>query len=284
LPFSLLYVPKGPILDQDDAPAWQAVLDHLQRLTHSQGTIFIKIDPDVAIDRGAVVDRLLERRWRPSAEQIQFRNTMVLDLRAGEDALLSAMKSKWRYNVRLAGRRGVTTQQGTLDDLPLLYDMYRETALRDNFVIRPFEYYQDAWGGFIESGLAQPIIARVEDEPVAMVVIFRFGDRAWYMYGASRNLHRDKMPNHLLQWEAMRWAKSVGCTVYDLWGAPDEPDEGDPMWGVYRFKQGFGATLTRHIGAYDYSASPLGYWLYTVAKPRLLRLMRRRYWQRVREF
>jgi lipid II:glycine glycyltransferase (peptidoglycan interpeptide bridge formation enzyme) len=281
LPFSLLYVPKGPILDHDDAPAWQAVLDHLQRLTHKRGTIFIKIDPDVAIDRSAVVDRLLERRWRPSAEQIQFRNTMVLDLREGEDALLAAMKSKWRYNVRLAGRRGVMTQPGTLDDLPLLYDMYRETALRDNFVIRPFEYYQDAWGGFIESGLAQPFIARVEDEPVAMVVVFRFGDRAWYMYGASRNLHRDRMPNHLLQWEAMRWSKSVGCTVYDLWGAPDEPDETDPMWGVYRFKQGFGATLTRHIGAYDYSASQLWYWLYTVAKPRLLRLMRRRYWQRV---
>lgn len=282
LPISLLYVPKGPILDHGDMLAWDAALAHLQHLAHSQGAIFVKIDPDVNVEREAVVDRLLKQSWHPSTEQIQFRNTMLLDLTQNEADLLAGMKSKWRYNVRLAGRRGVTTRPGTKDDLPLLYDMYRETALRDNFIIRPFEYYLDAWGSFIESGSAFPLIAQVEDDPVAMVVIFRFGARAWYMYGASRNRHREKMPNHLLQWEAMRWAKSVDCTVYDLWGAPDEPVESDPMWGVYRFKQGFGATLVRHIGAYDYPTSRLWYWLYTAAIPLLLRLLRRRYWSQAR--
>jgi lipid II:glycine glycyltransferase (peptidoglycan interpeptide bridge formation enzyme) len=89
------------------------------------------------------------------------------------------------------------------------------------------------------------------------------------------------MPSNLLQWEAMRWAKSEDCRVYDLWGAPDEPDESDPMWGVYRFKQGFGAQLVRHIGAYDYASSALLYWMYSVAMPRVLGLMRRRYWGQV---
>jgi lipid II:glycine glycyltransferase (peptidoglycan interpeptide bridge formation enzyme) len=176
----------------------------------------------------------------------------------------------------------VTVRPGTADDLPLLYDMYNETAVRDGFVIRPVAYYQDAWGSFIESGLAQPLIAEVDASAVAMVIVFRFGDRAWYMYGASRDQHREKMPNHLLQWEAMRWAKSVGCAVYDMWGAPDELDENDPIWGVYRFKQGFGAQMVRHIGAYDYPNSRLRYWTYTVAMPRLLSLMRRRFWRHVR--
>jgi lipid II:glycine glycyltransferase (peptidoglycan interpeptide bridge formation enzyme) len=162
----------------------------------------------------------------------------------------------------------------------MLYDMYRETSLRDGFVLRPFQYYRDAWGSFIKSGLAWPLIARVDGDAVAMVIIFRFGDRAWYMYGASLSQHRDKMPNHLLQWEAIRWARSVGCTVYDFWGAPVELAENDPMWGVYRFKQGFGATLVQHIGAYDYVGSRLWYWVYTVVMPRLLNLMRRRYWER----
>jgi peptidoglycan pentaglycine glycine transferase (the first glycine) len=282
LPLGVLYVPKGPIIDHTDAQAWDAILSHLERLARKQRAIFVKIDPDVSIDDTAISNRLSKRSWRPSAEQIQFRNTMILDLTQDEETLLAAMKSKWRYNIRLAGRKGVIAQPGTVDDLPLLYDMYCETALRDDFVIRPFDYYRVAWGSFIESGLAHPLIARVDDDAVAMVILFRFGDRAWYMYGASRNRHREKMPNHLLQWQAICWAKSVGCTVFDLWGAPDEPVESDPMWGVYRFKQGFGATLVQHIGAYDYPTSRLQYWVYTTVMPGLLMLMRRRYWGRVR--
>lgn len=283
LPVGLLYVPKGPILEHGDAEAWEAILSHLESLARDQRAIFVKLDPDVSIEHTPSTERLLRRGWHPSAEQIQFRNTMVMDLTQGEEALLAEMKSKWRYNIRLAGRKEVTARPGTIKDLPLLYDLYRETALRDGFVIRPVAYYRDAWGSFIERGLAQPLIAEVDGDAVAMVILFRFGDCAWYMYGASRDRHREKMPNHLLQWEAMRWAKSVGCAVYDLWGAPDEAVENDPMWGVYRFKRGFGATLVQHIGAYDYPVSRLGYWLYTVAMPRLLAQMRHRYWIRARK-
>jgi peptidoglycan pentaglycine glycine transferase (the first glycine) len=280
-PFGVLYVPKGPLLAHDDHEAWTATLSHLEHLAHEQRALFVKIDPDVRMARADVPAHLRKRRWRPSSEQIQFRNTMLLDLTEEKEALLARMKSKWRYNVRLSQRRGVKTRAGSPEDLTLLYDMYQETALRDGFVIRPIEYYQDAWGSFMQKGLAQPLIAEVEGEAVAMVLLFRFGERAWYMYGASRNEHRDKMPNHRLQWEAIVWAKSVGCTVYDLWGAPDEPVESDPMWGVYRFKQGFGAELVQHIGAYDYPTWRPSYWLYTAAMPRMLALMRRRFWRRI---
>ena len=116
---------------------------------------------------------------------------------------------------------------------------------------------------------------------MAMVIIFCFAQRAWYVYGASRAVHREKMPNHLLQWEAMRWAREQGCTVYDMWGAPDVLDESDPLWGVYRFKRGFGGELVRHIGAWDYPVSGPGYWVYTVVMPFVLETMRWRYQQRL---
>ena len=105
---------------------------------------------------------------------------------------------------------------------------------------------------------------------------FRFGNKAWYMYGASRDLHRNLMPNHLLQWEAMRWAKAQGCTVYDMWGAPDVLDESDPMWGVYRFKEGFGGQFVRHLGAYDHPASRLLYQFYTATVPHYLEMLRKK--------
>jgi lipid II:glycine glycyltransferase (peptidoglycan interpeptide bridge formation enzyme) len=285
-----MYVPKGPALDYGDAGLLEQVLAHLEGLARQGRALFVKIDPDVQVDTPegeAVVEMLRRRGWRASGEQIQFRNTMLLDLTRSPDEILAAMKSKWRYNVRLAVRKGVTVRRGTSDDFLLLYEMYAETAVRDGFVIRPKDYYRDAWSAFIEAGLAQPLIAEVEGEPVAMVIIFCFPStaleagtgRAWYMYGASRAAHREKMPNHLLQWEAMGWAREQGCVVYDMWGAPDELDQSDPLWGVYRFKQGFGGQFVRHIGAWDFPVSRLGYWLYTALMPRVLATMRWRHWQ-----
>ena len=282
-PARVMYVPKGPALNYGDTALLGQVLAHLETTARRERALFIKIDPDVrtgTAEGKAVVETLRRRGWRGSRGQIQFRNTVLLDLTHSLDELLAAMKSKTRYNVRLAARRGVTVRRGRLDDLPLLYQMYAETATRDSFVVRPEGYYRDAWGTFIEAGSAQPLIAEVGKEPVAMAIIFHFASRAWYMYGASRAVHREKMPNHLLQWEAMRRAKEQGCTVYDMWGAPDVLDKSDPLWGVYRFKRGFGGEFVEHIGAWDFPVSRLGYWLYTGVMPHVLAAMRWRYRQR----
>jgi lipid II:glycine glycyltransferase (peptidoglycan interpeptide bridge formation enzyme) len=117
---------------------------------------------------------------------------------------------------------------------------------------------------------------------VAGVVIFRFAGRAWYMQGMSGLAHREKMPNYLLQWEAIHRAKAAGCRIYDLWGAPDEFSEHDSMWGVYRFKEGLGGQVVRHIGAWDLPVQPLAYKIYTQTLPRLLDVMRRKGKQRTR--
>ncbi len=275
-PFKLniLYVPKGPALDYTNAALVDQVLSELVEIARHDRAIFVKIDPDLNhADRSI----LLSRGWRFSAEQIQFRNTMLIDLTRHEDDLLAALKPKTRYNVRLAQKKGVSIRTGNFGDLDLLYAMYAETAQRDGFIIRPIEYYRDAWGSFIRSGLAQPLIAEVAGEAVAGLILFRFADRAWYMYGMSRSVHREKMPNHLLQWEALRWSKMQGCVVYDLWGAPDEVNENDSMYGVYKFKAGFGAEFTAHVGAYDFVISRSGYWLYSTVMPRVLEVMRRRH-------
>jgi lipid II:glycine glycyltransferase (peptidoglycan interpeptide bridge formation enzyme) len=278
----ILYIPKGPTLDWDDASQRKKVLSDVEYLARAERALFVKLDPDILIDNSqgeAVTALLAERGWLASREQIQFRNTHLLDLTPDLDDIMAGFKSKWRYNIRLAERRGVSVEPGGLDDLPLLYQMYADTSLRNRFVIRSEEYYLDAWRTFVQADMARPLIARAEGEPVAMIILFYLGQRAWYMYGASRSLHREKMPNHLLQWEGIRWARSRGCTSYDLWGAPDELDQSDPMWGVHRFKAGFGTQVARHIGAYDFAISRLGYWLYTSVAPRLLALMRWTHWR-----
>jgi lipid II:glycine glycyltransferase (peptidoglycan interpeptide bridge formation enzyme) len=286
----VMYVPKGAALPYDDYELAAQVLDHLQRLARQQFAIWLKIDPDVIAATGvpaetddtpdptgtSITNMLKWRRWRFSADQVQFRNTVIIDLSQNEDQLLAAMSQNTRRKVRLAEREGVTVRVGTAQDLPILYDLYRITGERDQFLIRPPEYYDSAWRLFIEAGLAHPLIAEFEGKPIAHVILFHFGRKCWYFYGASANEHRDKMPNYLLQWEAIKWAKTNGYVLYDMWGAPDIFDESDSMWGVYAFKRGFRGVVTRHIGAWDYAPYPLLYAAYTRIMPSVIGLMRRR--------
>ncbi len=289
--FSILYCPRGPALPWSEPATRSRVLEDLGRFTVNQKSVFLKIDPDFPlsfseanapetfVEHPAGMSSLgsLEKHgWRSSAEQIQFRNTFLLDLSNAEDTLLSNMKQKTRYNIRLAQRRGVSVRQGDINDFDLLYQMYAETSIRDGFAIRNPAYYHDVWGSFIRAGLAQPFIAQVDDTPVAAVIVYRYANTALYMYGMSRELHRKKMPNYLLQWEAIRWAKEQGCIKYDFWGAPETLDTHDPLWGLYRFKSGFGAQFVCSLGAWDYVTRPFPYWLYIVFKPKILDLMRMR--------
>jgi peptidoglycan pentaglycine glycine transferase (the first glycine) len=288
--FSILYCPRGPILDWSNEAIRSSVLSELQKYSASAGAIFIKIDPDIPLGTGEthnaneilnplgqeIVLDLERHGWKPSDEQIQFKNSMHLYLGPSEDELLMGMKSKTRYNIRLAGRRGVRVRKGNESDMDLLYRMYAATSLRDGFTIREQAYYQDAWGSFMKSGMAQPFIAEVEGESVAGIIVFHYGKRAIYMYGMSLETHREMMPNHLLQWEAIRWAKAMGYAIYDFWGAPDTFKEQDPMWGVYRFKSGFGAEVIRTPGAWDFVTRPTLYKFYSVILPKVLSIMRKR--------
>ncbi|HLO18262.1 MAG TPA: peptidoglycan bridge formation glycyltransferase FemA/FemB family protein, partial [Anaerolineales bacterium] len=159
-----------------------------------------------------------------------------------------------------------------------LYKMNAETSVRDGFVIRDEAYYQTVWNLFMNSSepTCEPLIAEVESEVVAAIFVFYFAGRAYYVYGMSRDAHREKMPTYLLQWEAMKRARARGCTIYDLWGAPDVFDESDSMWGVYRFKEGMGGKVVRTLGAWDFAPTPFWYKLYSEIIPRALDIMRSR--------
>jgi lipid II:glycine glycyltransferase (peptidoglycan interpeptide bridge formation enzyme) len=311
-PLSILYAPKGPLLDWTKPALRAQVLSDLQGLARKESAMFLKVDPDVVLGSGApsqenvadprgqaVLSELKQRGWRYSADQIQFKNTVLIDLSPSEEELLARMKQKTRYNIRLAAKKGVTLRTGTVDDFSMLYKMYAETSVRDGFVIRDEGYYETVWKTFVRdqqplpqsrplistlqlpitnyhSPFAEPLIAEVDRQPVAAIFVFYFAERAYYVYGMSRDIHREKMPSYLLQWEAIKRARARGYRVYDLWGAPEVFDDSDPMWGVYRFKEGLGGQVVRTLGAWDFAPRSFWYKLYTQVVPRLLDVMRSR--------
>ena len=289
-PLRVMYAPRGPALAWGDAATRAAVLDALQDLARRHGALWLKIDPDLPCASGlpgsederphppglALVEELGARGWRSSADQVQFRNSIQIDLSASEDELLASFSPNTRRKIRLAERRDVQVRVAGVDDLDTLYALYRVTGARDGFLIRPAAYYRRAWGDFLQAGLAHALIAEYRGVPLAQVILFHFGERCFYFYGASADEERRRMPNHLLQWEAIRWARAQGYRLYDLWGAPDVFDESDPLWGVYDFKRGFRGRVTRGVGAWDYAPSPMTYRLWAAAWPRWQQLRRLR--------
>ena len=285
----IIYIPRGPVLNWAKQKLVDQVLSDLIHYGKKIKAVFIKMDPDLTIGLGfpgsinyepdttgqSVIQKLIIDGWRFSNDQIQFRNTVLLDLSLSEEELLSAMKQKTRYNISLAERKGVIVRTGNQDDFPNLYKMYAQTAFRDGFTIRDEDYYLQVWNSLFLAGMAIPLIAEVEGSPVAAMILFHFANRAYYFYGMSSGEHREKMPNHLLQWEAVKISKRIGCIVYDFWGAPDKYNENDPLWGVFRFKDGFNGRVAAGIGAWDYVLNPLAFKLYNNIIPAMLNIMRK---------
>jgi peptidoglycan pentaglycine glycine transferase (the first glycine) len=285
LPLGLLgtfaYAPKGPLVDWDNAPYVSALFDGLDALCRARRAFALKLEPDIEETQDAgckMQDILVTRLSSLVTQSVQPRRTILLDLTRTEDEILAAMHQKTRYNIRLAARKGVVVREGTADDLPAFYALTQVTGARDGFGVHSADYYRAVFELFVPPDWARLFVAEVHEAgieptpvaaiPMAAIMVFAFGNKAWYMYGASGDAHREKMPNHALQWEAIRWAKSKGCATYDLWGVPDEDEatleaqylkRDDGLWGVYRFKRGFGGRLVRYVGAFDRVYNPLVY-------------------------
>lgn len=267
LGLTLAYLPKPALSDQGStfSEKFWAEVDAVCR---EHRAVFLKIELDAWKSETDSLDTS-HIAFRTSTHNIQPPRTIVVDLCGSEDEILARMKQKTRYNIRLAQKKGVAVRPW--DDLPAFHQMMLVTSGRDGFGVHSLEYYQRAYELFHPTGMAKLLVAEYENRPLAALMVFVRGRRAWYVYGASNDQERNRMPTYLLQWEAMRWARSKGAEEYDLWGVPDEDKEtleahfterSDGLWGVYRFKRGFGGQLKRAAQALDRVYNPLLYRMY----------------------
>lgn len=265
LGFTVGYIPKLAVSFQQSAYSQQLwrEIDVVSKQNHA---IFVKLEPDLWENQKPDTWNL---ELRTSPQNIQPPRTIIIDIKESEEAILSRMKQKTRYNIRLAEKKGVTIR--AWDDVESFHKMMLLTGRRDGFGVHSLEYYQRAYELLHPKQMGELLVAELEGKPLAALFVARNGNRAYYLYGASTDEERNRMPTYLLQWEAIKWAKACGCKEYDLWGVPDEEEttleanfekRHNGLWGVYRFKRGFGGQLKRAAQAMDRVYNPLLYWAY----------------------
>ncbi len=268
----LVYVPHAP----RKVPESHELSELVRRIesvvsASAQAPLLIRFDLPWGLGQAPTAEALGLRR---APVTVQPPSTVILDLSEDEDALLKAMKSKTRYNVRLAAKRGVTVREAGAEELSLWYRLYRETARRDRISIHSEAYYSALFevvrGSDAGTRGAGPRLslyfAELDGALLAGNIVLEWEGTATYLYGASSSHRRELMAPYLLQWEAMRQARSRGLDRYDLFGVPPTPDPKHPMHGLYRFKTGFGGRILDRLGAWDYPCRPLRYRAYRGAE------------------
>jgi len=262
---NIMYSARGPVCDIHDMEVLQQLTEGAKELAKKYNAIVLRIEPDIKSDDEDFKNIMLQLGFsikddaKNFREEIQPRYVFRLDTKGKtEDEIFKAFHQKTRYNVRLATKKGVTIKDGTKEDLKDFHKIMVTTGIRDGFITRPLEYFEKMYDELGPEHM-KVLLAYYEGKPIAGVIPIMYGNKTWYLYGASSNEHRNLMPNYLLQWEMIKIALSRKSDIYDLRGVPGIADNSN---GLYRMKKGFGAEYTEFVGEVYMPYKPLMYNLY----------------------
>jgi len=272
LPFrtgTMAYLAMGPVgADELDGDVSRDLWRAIHHMARGHRAAFLKWEPGIypaeqALDCTAI-------GFRPSLQTVQPPRTIVIDIRSDDDSILSRMNQGTRRKIRQSQKNDIRYYQASKDDVRKFTDMMAVTGSRNEFGVHEPAYYALTYDLFVPEHAAI-FLAEHEGDLLAGIFVFAVGSTAWYVYGASSNVKRNLMGSYGVQWEAIRWAKTRGCTTYDMWGIPDADEatleaefeqRADGLWGVYGFKRGWGGQIVRSLGAWDYVYNPLVYKAY----------------------
>lgn len=273
LPFdlgSVAYVPRGPLCDWRDPQTVADLLAALHRIAREHKAVYLKIEPPIL--RTPENDQVLrEYSFRLSRNNNQPRNTIVVKLDQDIDTLFSRLPKNTRYHINRAIRENISVTVGGRETLPNFLELVYLTGRREKFPVHKDFYYELMWETLSQSNLIVILAAWHDEQIISVLLVNHFGPHAALIQGGSISHSKKLHPNYLLVWEAMKWAKTVGCITLDLWGIPDDAEGSlekdketmrrrtDGLWGVYCFKSGFSSNVVPYVGAYDYVYAPVLY-------------------------
>lgn len=258
---NIYYCSKGPGFfrdfktDHDSKAHFMEFMVDLKSFISKEdrSTILVKVEPQLEL--GQDID-LKTIGLIKSKSDWQYSSTILVDISKPEDELLASLKQKTRYNIRLAERKGVKVEAREINDsnIELMYELMQETRKRGGYFLRPKEYFAEYWKLFSHAGNGQLLIASHDGDTLGGVFAAVAGEYGYYKDGGSFDTKRNLMAPYLLQWEAIKWAKSKQASKYDMVSSPsnaDIKDESHLQHGLYQFKRSFSEEITDFVGCWD---------------------------------
>ena len=268
----IMYAPRGFVCDEHDKETLQKLTEKAKEIAKKYKAFIFRLDPDISNEDEEFKNIAKEIGYKRKEkiknidQVIQPKYVFRLNLTGKtEEELLASFNQKTRYNIRLAIKKGVTTRVGTLDDMKIFYDIMKETGSRDNFFIRPIEYFEKIYKELGEKHV-RLIIAEHDKNPISAVMPIMYGNKVWYLYGGSSNKYRNLMPNYLLQFEMMKWGLENKCDIYDFRGVSGFKNENDPQYGVYRFKKGFNPEFVEFVNELYIVFDPIMNFIFNISE------------------
>lgn len=260
IPYTIIYFPKGPMPDK-------TMINALNRLGREEKAILVKLEPNVIADEKTSKLEVWKELGLIPGQPLFTKHTFYIDLTKSNDELMSAMKPKTRYNLRLSQRHGVKVAEDNSQEAFKIYlKLMMETTKRQGFYAHDEDYHRKMWQTLQPAGIAHLLVAKYKNKPLVTWILFTFNKVLYYPYGASTRENQETMPSYAMMWEAIQFGKKHGCKLFDLWGTPGpEPSPKDPWYGFHRFKAGFGAKLVEFVGTYDLVIDHRLYPLYNLA-------------------
>ncbi len=267
----IMYAPRGFTCDIYDKETIKELTDEAKKVADKYKAFIFRLDPDVLQEDEKFKDIIGELGYKTKSDikditdVIQPKYVFRLDLRnKTEEEVIKSFESKTRYNARLAAKKGIKIETGTREDLKIFYEIMKETGQRDNFHIRPLEYFEKVYDEMGENNV-KLLVSSYEGEYLSSIFLIKYGNKVWFLYGGSNSKHRNLMPNHSIQWEGIKWAIENKCDWYDFRGVSGFKDENDPQHGVYRFKKGFNPVFMEFIDEMYIVYRPITNWLFNLA-------------------
>ena len=266
---NIMYSARGPVCDIHNLEVLKQITEGAKILAKKYNAIVLRIEPDIESSDTIFKDIMIQLGYQIKddaknfRDEIQPRYVFRLETKGRtEDEIFKAFHQKTRYNVRLATKKGVTIKDGTKEDLKDFHKIMVTTGIRDGFITRPLEYFEKMLDCLGPDHM-KILMAYYDGKPISGVIPIMYGNKTWYLYGASSNEHRNLMPNYLLQWEMIKIALKRHSDIFDLRGVPGIADDSN---GLYRFKKGFGAKYIEFVGEVYIPFKPLTYRLYKISE------------------
>lgn len=260
--YNIMYAPRGPVCDINNIELLNKLISDAKEIGNAVNACVIMLDPDVTLDNTEYVKALESAGFKgkngKNFEGTQPRFVFRLNVKGKTaDELMAEFHSKTRYNIRVALKNGVEVKIADKSEAKTFYEIMLETGMRDNFVTRPLSYFESMLQNLGDN--ARLYMAYYEGKAIAGTLAVHYGNKVWYLYGASSNAYRNVMPNYLLQFEMIKWAVDEGCDIYDFRGVSGDLSPENPLYGLYKFKKGFSGDLVEFIGEYELITKPIVY-------------------------